>query len=253
MGVGRNMAKSIGWWMNRAGLARRPARTCPIELTSLGQGILNQYPYFSGSTPWWFIHLELTLGKENTVFPWFFQNYREKRFTRESLEGALVSYLETRGEKIPTAKSLYRDIAVLLQSYARPIPALETDPEDNLDCPLRSLGLLVHRTDVGVFERRATKALIPASVIAAALELSQPADGLGDMETIPLDFSGPIRKVSAVFGMDSENMVEHIIRAVEELGLGELSLNQLSGQRSVILRKRGLAGWLNSHVASLKD
>ena len=89
MGVGRNMSKSIRWWLGRCGLVHRPARLQPLQMTELDQAVLAHDPYLARLATWWLLHIELTAGSPEDVFSWFFGDRRDARFTREGLEGRM--------------------------------------------------------------------------------------------------------------------------------------------------------------------
>lgn len=248
MGVGRNMSKSIGWWLSLTGLVHRPTQKEALQLTSFGKMVIQHDPYLSHTNSWWFIHLSIILGGQDDVFTWFFQKSSEDRFKKNALEGCLVTHLESQGETVPTPKTLDRDISVLLHSYARPIPApKDQDPEDNLDCPLRRLGLLVHRRDLDDYERRATSTRIPAEVVAATLNLLQKDRGIAGQIDVPLDFAGTVRRAGKIFGLSAEVTAEEIMHTSEILGYDLLSIRHLAGQRVVTLRKAGIADWYQYH------
>jgi hypothetical protein len=196
MGVGRNMSKSIGWWLSRTGIAMRAERSEPITLTPFGQAVLELDPHVVSMTTWWLLHFQLTLNGRDDVFSWFFGRRGEPRFTRAALEGALHAEIERSGDKLPAAKTLNRDVAVLLQSYSRPLPALvKVDPEDNLDCPLRRLDLIVHRSNLGVFERRSALSVISPEAICFGLLCAQ-GDADGEFTEVSFDNMGALRTLS---------------------------------------------------------
>ncbi|MDG3043128.1 DUF4007 family protein [Roseicyclus marinus] len=248
MGVGRNMSKSIGWWLNLTGLAHRPGRGEVIQLTPLGEAVLEKDPYFTETATWWFLHLVISLKSDEDVFTWFFQKGREDRFTKDTLHGELIRYLEETGQKVPALKSLDRDIAVLHQSYARSVPAaLDSDPEDNLDCPFRRLGLLIHRSELKDFERRPTPARIPASAIGAALALSLNQVLSGGKSDIPIDFTGPVRRIGRCFGLSADMTAEIIMKAADALPSDLLAIRHLAGQRVATLERQGVPAWYRHH------
>ena len=249
MGVGRNMSKSIGWWLNSTGLICRPSRSGPPAPTPLGEAFLAHDPYFTDPASWWFLHLSMVLGGNPDVFSWFFRKNSDPRFTRSALEGNLIAWLDARGERKPAINTLHRDIVVLLQTYARQIPAPQVDPEDNLDCPLRHLGLLVHRRDTDTFERRHATARIPAVVVAAALGMESRGGGPEDYHDAQMDFSGPLPRVGRILGMDVETTAERIVQASDELGPEFLSLRHLAGGRFATIRTQQLAKWAEMHFS----
>ncbi|WP_213544997.1 DUF4007 family protein [Vannielia litorea] len=248
MGVGRNMSKSIGWWLNATGLSERPAANGGLRLSPLGNVIFEHDPYFSDLGTWWFLHLSLALANDDRVFSWFFQSYRTSRFKRAELIDALKAHLDASSEKIPVQKTLQRDVAVLLQSYARPIPAPYQDPEDNADCPFRRLGLLILQTELDQYDRRAPKASIPAHVLAAGLSLlaQTPSEARFDVD---LDGEGDGRRLARCFNLDSDSFAKLVARSEQVLGSKRLATRFLAGSRVVSVRSRSIADWANLYFS----
>ena len=242
MGIGRNMSKSIGWWLNLCGLVHRPARGEALELTQFGKTIFQHDPYLSQLNSWWFIHLAITLCGNESVYSWFFQTNQYDRFSNLILEGSLIGHLEKQGVSIPSLKTIHRDVLVLLQSYATSFPEPSNqDPEDNLDCPLRRLGLLIHRTDLGEYERRFSTVNLPPELVAAALAIVYGRDQ--SYVDIPLDFVGPVRNVGRVLGCRAEEIAEAVIIASEKLPPEIITIRYLAGQRIAKVRNMSLAEW----------
>lgn len=250
MGVGRNMSKSIGWWLTRAALIHRPARGEAIALTSLGHAVSALDPHLSRTATLWMLHLQLGLRGEDDVIAWLFREARDRRFTREALEGSLQTHLERAGEDLPAPKTLKRDVAVVLQAYARTIPQRPTDPEDNLDSPLRRLGLLTHRTDLDVFERRETATVVAAEVVASALCSLRPDDRSPSL-TVALDDLGPMRRLGRLLGRDSGAMADLVAMAAGDLAPDLLRIRHLAGSREVLVRNLSPAAWLTRHLQRL--
>ena len=244
MGVGRNMSKSIGWWLMRMGTVHRTERTAPITLTSLGEAILKHDPYLVDISTWWMLHFQLTLKGRSDVFSWFFGDRSEPRFTRAALEGSLHAHIERVGEKMPATKTLHRDVAILLQSYARSVPAsAHVDPEDNLDCPLRKLDLMVHRTDLDVFERRAALSVVQPEALCFGL-LGTQAASAGDYVEIAFDNMGPLRRLGIATGRSIDAVAELVARAASDLDSDLLTIRQLAGQRTARVRVLPAAEWV---------
>lgn len=247
MGVGRNMSKSIGWWLGRTGLAHRPVRGAGPALTALGRSVLEFDPHLTRTATLWIIHLHLVLHGEDDVFSWFFCQHRDRRFTRGAIEGALRAHLEQAGDAAPAPKTLQRDLAVLLQSYARAIPSPVVDPEDNLDCPLRRLGLLVHRQEIDAFERRDTATVLPPEAIASAICSLKAGAGV-EFVGVAMDEAGIMRTLGRVFGRDANGMAELVRGAADALERDLFEIRHLAGQREVRVRNLTPDIWLMRHV-----
>ncbi|MFZ3585287.1 DUF4007 family protein [Loktanella sp. DJP18] len=248
MGVGRNMSKSIGWWLSRTGTSHRAERNQPLTLTPLGKGILENDPYLVQLATWWLLHFQLVLNGPNDVFSWFFGSRADPRFTRAALEGSLHAQIERSGEKMPAAMTLHRDIAVLLQSYGRPLPAPSVDPEDNLDCPFRRLDLIVHRTDLDVFERRSALSVIAPEALCFGLLSTLTLAEDSDYVDIPLDHMGALSRLGVATGRSVDAVADAIAAAAGTLDDDLLTIRQLAGLRMARVRVLPGEDWLKLHI-----
>jgi len=171
LGVGRNMARAIGHWLEATGLIARSGRDTPWIPTALGRVILAHDPYLQRRISWWALHAILvTRPPRAWTWHWFFNLFDRERFDRVTCLEALAHDLERHGERRPAAATLQRDVACLLQSYAVAMPAEPVDPEDATDCPFRALGLLVEHRDTGIFERRFGRRAVPPALLGLAHE-----------------------------------------------------------------------------------
>ena len=244
MGVGRNMAKSIGWWLNMTGLSTRAAPREPLQISSFGRVILAHDPYFSALATWWFIHLALIFGTSgisvpanDRIFSWFFREFRQTRFRRSSLIETLRAHLATEPGKTPSEKSLHRDVSVLLQTYATPVPAPLVDPEDQTCCDLRYLDLLVYRTRADTFERRAPiskfPAVIPPHALAAGLGALGPrsSPNLSGRSDLALTHDGPAWSLARSLNLDINAFIDRVETAAKALGPDLLAIRYLAGDK----------------------
>ncbi|NOD36647.1 MULTISPECIES: DUF4007 family protein [unclassified Ruegeria] len=249
MGVGRNMSRSIGWWLKTIGLSERPEPSAPLQLSPFGKVVLENDPYFSDLGTWWFVHLSLAFGETDRIFGWFFQLHRQNRFKRTDLIEALQSYLVAQSEKVPSQKFLQREVAVLLQSYSRSVPAPYVDPEENSDCPLRRLGLLVFQSELDHYDRRTPKAHIPPHVIAAGLSLlrREHDERLFDVD---LDGEGEGRRVARSLNVDTDTFAQLVTRSANALGSKKLATRFLAGERVASVRSEPLDYWVDAYFKS---
>jgi hypothetical protein len=253
MGVGRNMSKSIGWWLSRTGTTHRAERNQPLTLTPFGVGILENDPYLVQLVTWWLLHFQLALNGPDDVFSWFFGSRADPRFTRAALEGSLHARIERSGGKMPAAMTLHRDIAVLLQSYGRLLPAPSVDPEDNLDCPFRRLDLVVHRTDLDVFERRSALSIIAPEALCFGLLSTLTLTEEGDFIDIPLDHMGALRRLGVATGRSVDAIADAIAAAAGTLDDDLLAIRQLAGQRVARVRILPAQDWLKLYINRTKN
>lgn len=142
LGVGSNMAKSIRYWMKAARLTKEIPKQ-GTYLTELGKCILEHDPYFEQEFSLWLVHIELAKNKElSTSLALFFQRFTLEQFDREELyeqmRQILLSYTEK--TELPE-KSIRDDCQVLLHMYLGDQES-HKNPEDKLNSPFSSLGLI---------------------------------------------------------------------------------------------------------------
>ena len=261
LGVGRNMGKSIRYWLEITGLSRPPAgqerrRTAEAEPTELGLLIAKEDPFFAEPGTWWALHLEV-VGKPElaTTWAWFFDHFARSRFTKAEVLEALRRYLELHALKRtpPSARTLDRDVNCLLSSYARPIPDDRTDPEEGTDCPLRELGLMRHLRSTGIYQLDFDRKDLPPELFTYAVARSF-SDDAPD-ETTHLEVSvgqaagrpgGPGR----AFCLTVEGVFEQAMRC--EATFPELlEIGGLAGERILRVRKRPPLDWLSAYYRSV--
>ena len=126
LGVGRNMAKSIGWWLHTTGLAERANKTGPLELSGLGQIVAERDPFMGLLGTWWLIHAAALTANTGSSLPWFFSHRRPERFDRTTLVDGLSQDLTIQKGKPPPLRTVQREVATLLQAYA--VPGATTAP-----------------------------------------------------------------------------------------------------------------------------
>lgn len=150
LGLGKNMVKSLRFWMKASGIADKVVgRRTTQELTHFGK-LVNQFdPYQELDGTIWFLHHNLISNSEmTTTWYWFFNHYVPTRFTYSEFLGRLKSWLNTQAtkdNKTVADSSLQKDFNCLLKTY---LPSQrDTSPEHVLESPLTTLGLLSAYTD----------------------------------------------------------------------------------------------------------
>ena len=241
LGVGSNMAKSIGWWLNATDLVRRPSIREPLELTEFGRVIVDHDPYLSEISSWWFIHLNLVFNAWN-AFQWFFTRFRRKRFSRELAIQTLRNEAYTQAGKIRNLRSVQREIGVLLQSYSHQIPNITSDPEDNLDCPLRSLGLLNYNTEIGEYVKRKPFVTVPPEVIGAML-VRTAKDTNGMVRELSLEQTEETSIAAASLNFDLEYLSSAIAEGQDKLGPRLIARKYLANSRVATVKPLPPSEW----------
>lgn len=145
LGLGKNMVEALRFWMQATGLTKedfeggRKAQT----LTPLGQHILASDPYQELDGTLWLIHHQLVSSRDfATSWYWFFNHYVPTRFEAEDFIDHLDQWINIQDDvdKQYSHNTLRRDFDCLVRTYLK--SDRETSPEDLMESPLASLGLL---------------------------------------------------------------------------------------------------------------
>lgn len=258
LGVGRNMAKSIRHWLLACELAtikgtsRKPEGMRP---TALGELVHREDPYFLEIGTWWALHTNLVHSKAHALtWHWFFNLFRVGRFEKPVSLQALTRYLEAQKVRLPSPKTLDRDVSCLLSSYAKKLPPVSEDPEDALDCPMIDLGLLTHFRDSGVFELHLGSKPVPAPLVGYAMSKAfrHELSGKSHVDVGIRDAVAQTNSPGAVFALTAESLYEVVSAAAAAVD-GDIEIVGLASQRAIRLRaKQNELDWLKMYYATLK-
>lgn len=235
-GVGKNMVSSIRHWALACDVLRDTCEdpdyfeTSPIASEILRDGGLD--PYAENSSTAWFAHWLLAgKGARSTTWRWLFNNVTAPTFTRQELEGPLVSFARNlEPKKRISPATLSRDLETCLRSYAPRFAG--GSPEDFAEPLLGELGLLqeVHKGQYAF--RRGPKATLHNGLFAYALldfweSFANEASSMG-FEAVAYAEGSPGR----VFKLDEESIAERLL-ALGELTHGHLAWTDTAGLRQI--------------------
>lgn len=147
LGVGKNMAKSIRYWLNATQLTeeKRSGKT-EILLTELGEIVYTYDYYVKNRFTLGLLHyLIVTEKNEASTWYWFFNVYNERIFTKSLLLDYLEKWVQENFEKSVSQTSLKRDLDCLLQLYC-PKEYKQHTPEDVIKSPFEVLQLIKETT-----------------------------------------------------------------------------------------------------------
>jgi len=155
LGVGKNMVRSIRFWIEATGMATPSSdgSLCPTWLGDLLFRGRRLDPYMEDIQTLWLIHWNLCTHVENPLFAWefLFSRWQEPEFTEANVLKALSREAENQSKKLSHV-TLQQHLQVFLHTYV-PTGGRKADiAEDNLDCPLTELEMLVRvgdREDTG--------------------------------------------------------------------------------------------------------
>lgn len=151
LGLGKNMVRSLRFWMQATGISeegmieRRTAQT----LTHFGELIATHDAYQELDGTLWFLHHHLIANHHlTTAWYWFFNHYLPTRFTQRDFMERVKAWINTQiddTDKTIAESSLKRDFECLTKTYVA--GHREISPEDSLESPLTTLGLLSSYVD----------------------------------------------------------------------------------------------------------
>ena len=246
LGVGRNMAKSIGWWLHVMGLGSRASRIGPMELTDFGAVVAERDPFMVQLGTWWLLHASAMTSATDSSLPWFFSPQREDRADRTALTEALLKEVSSGKARPPAIKTVQREVAAVLHAYAVPVPRPCADPEDNLGSPLHRLDLWRHLRASDRFERSEPTAAPPEALgtVLSALATNQSAQSLQEGLLLDIAVSSPlIGRAGALFGRSREGVLDIVDAGESALGPSTMSLRSLAGERVVTVMSARAATW----------
>jgi hypothetical protein len=253
LGVGRNMGKSIKHWLLAAGLASATStegREVRLEPTRLGTLIYEHDRHLLQTGTWWALHIELVSSRDHALtWFWFFNQFNLSRFDRSVCLANLKAYLELTGQRVPAQKTLQRDIACLIATYATVLPADSGDPEEADECPFRELGLMTYSRSTGACSLITSTKPVPPEMLGYALSkallLSAPTQKVYDitLREAASKEGGPGR----AFVMGADSLFELALKGEQLLGRGTLQVAGLGAERTIRLPQRSQLAWLKAY------
>lgn len=251
LGVGRNMAKSIRHWLVTTGLADPPtsrgANSRGYAPTPFGELVYHRDPYFMELGTWWLLHVNVVNSVGHALtWSWFFNVFSSgsARFERPVCIEALSRHLQANELRMPSARTLERDVACMLASYARTVPPRSEDPEEAIESPFTDLGLLSHYRGTGYYQVHQAAKDIPLPVFCYAVAKTTAAAAAEPVAELTVHDAtrapgGPGR----CFALTSETLFETALRLEDAAAVGELELASLAGERLLRIAQRAPLAW----------
>ena len=252
LGVGRNMAKSIRYWLLATGLAvNEPSDVTPkrkkLTPTPMGEVVYRFDRYCLQLGTWAALHVNM-LNHDGyaKAWNWFFNRFNEQRFDRLTSSAAFERFVQRHEQRSPAPKTLQRDVACLLSCYATPIPSESADPEDASDSPLRRLGLLTLFRDSNVYRRNEPNVSeLPPELIGYAFAQSGVAEATLPLREACFYDGGPGRAFQLGLNgfLDWVEQAEELLPSVRVVGS--------AGERRIQLDQISAVEWLESYYARI--
>ncbi len=146
LGVGKNMARSIRFWSQCAGVVT-PLKNGGHSLTKFGRVLLGQRgldPFLEDIRTLWLLHWNLATETENPLLAWDFllSRWHEPELVRSAVLNALAKEVAKSTDKLSMV-TLEQHFDTFIHTYVPTRGRKGEVQEDNLDCPLVELELLL--------------------------------------------------------------------------------------------------------------
>lgn len=144
LGLGKNMVRSLRFWVEVFGLAR-PGERGTLHLTSFAHAVFAPAgldPYLEDRRTLWLLHWNVSVRPHDPVFAWEFllNRWPRNEFTKAEVVDAFVRE-SSRHSLRHSRVTLEQHFDVFLRTYV-PSRAGRDLSEDSLDSPLAELGLI---------------------------------------------------------------------------------------------------------------
>lgn len=260
LGVGRNMARSIRHWLAATGLAQsahipRISSKPVLAASDFGELVWKHDPYFTEPGTWWAVHVNLVNSPNHALtWSWFFNNFHSGRFDRSVCFESFKRHLELSKQRLPSPRTLERDIACLLATYARVIPPPNDDPEEGNDCPLRDLALISHFKTSGYYQVHQGRKDIPAEIFGYALATAfrDAAGKKGTTDITLLDAARTAGGPGRAFVLTAESLFEVATNLEETSPEAGIQIVGLAGNRALRVPKRKPLAWLEQYYETIE-
>ena len=147
LGVGKNMVRSIRFWSQVMGVAKAEAKRQSLSVTPLGKTLLAEKgrdPFLEDIRTLWLLHWNLATNIENPLLAWDFllNRWQEPELVPSVVRKALQNEAE-RHENRLSMVTLQQHFNTFLHTYYPTRGRKGEVQEDNLDCPLVELALII--------------------------------------------------------------------------------------------------------------
>lgn len=233
LGVGKNMAKSIRFWMQAARLIEEldenthpdHGRRVLATPTPFGEALLDHEngldPYMEDLGTWWLLHwMMLSPGGMLPVWWSAFNTFRGITFTVEQMIEHAVSQVEATAAwnrpKAPKTSTVKKDVLAMLRAYAGTSGSRRRDQaDDEVDAPLVPL-TLIRQVDEKTFRFGVgPKPGLPPAVVAFACLDFLRATGTTARQTLVASLASEPGGPGKAFKLTEADMSRLLAQAVE--------------------------------------
>ena len=237
LGIGKNMVKSLRYWLKVTGITTDDPKKKVFALSKLGE-LINKYdPYTEELGTLWLLQYNLANNYDNaTSWFFFFNEFNLSEFTVEDYITAIKKWDEMHNTKPTSESSLIKDFDCLRRTYLQKNSYddstgknEETGPESNMDCPFNELGLIKSVNKTVYKKATPTKQKIPLLIVLAII--IKQAD---EQKEIKLsDLQNENYSIGKVFNLDTILLISLLsdlenqgyVKVVRTAGLDILRIN----------------------------
>lgn len=211
LGIGKNMVKSLRYWLKVTGITIDDAKhKIPFGLSDLGNIIKAKDPYTEELGTLWLLHYNLAKNIDNaTSWYYFFNEFNQTEFTSDDFISALTKWNEITNNNPASLSSITKDFDCLRRTYLSRLVENESmkgedeGPESNMECPLTELGL-IKLVEKGLYRKGIPlKQNLPALIILAVI-IDQ-ANGAKEIKLSTLQ--NDKNNIGKIFNLDSILMI----------------------------------------------
>lgn len=222
LGIGANMVKSLRYWLQATGLTVEPNSGKRTQsLTSIGEIIYNNDPYFEETGSLWLVHYGLATNLEDaTSWYLFFNEFQMQEFSEDDFYKSLRKYITMQdGETMPSSRAISDDFKCIINTYypGKRYSGDDIDPENNIECPLTELGLISFvATTQGnrIYRKCAPKNENIPDLIALYAILKQ----IGEQKEVKISLlQNSTNSIGKIFLLDTLSLL-HILYQLERAG-----------------------------------
>jgi hypothetical protein len=239
LGLGRNMVRSLRYWMLATQLTTEKLTKKGKEqtLTPFGELVAQYDPYQEYDGTLWLLHYHLVTNREEaSAWYWFFNHFVPSNFSRQDFVERLAQWVNIQSVELKSEQSLGKDFDCLVRTYVA--SSRERSPEDSLVSPLVSLGLLAvieHQAEdedkrIRHFRLNATRAnsihpLILLYILVRQQELERP-----NAQQVSLtDVLREPKNVGRVLNIGTQTLEEILLRLEEAYPQWRIPLTRTGG------------------------
>ena len=147
LGVGKNMVRSIRFWSQVMGMTKAETKRQNLSVTDLGKTLLAENgrdPFLEDIRTLWLLHWNLAINIENPLLAWDFllNRWHEPEIVPSVVLKALQKEAEKQESQCSTV-TLQQHFNTFLHTYYPTRGRKGEVQEDNLDCPLVELELII--------------------------------------------------------------------------------------------------------------